>query len=336
MLIRVGLPSGVVHEFPFSQGASVRDLEHAIVEAESVAETHRVRLIAAGKQLTDLDASLDSVISDGGFVHCAISEKPAPRPPRGERRRRRSRRLQQGQAFHMTTDQNGDITVYITGDVGRNGEAGEGGAESDTALSGDEAPGTDGDDDREAMAIGEAGSVLHTLSENGEVRIVIPSLTARGFDRLGLAPDEVAALRRQFRAARGQPEDEEADAEADIEMEEAWLSAALDEGVGSGGSADGDRDRGEPRRNSARRRRARRADGRILVANSAEGTNTDFLLGCICGYLLGVLVLALLLDKNISRRWRVGIVAGVATNCAFGILRSSLYVQPSSGGFPGR
>lgn len=61
--------------------------------------------------------------------------------------------------------------------------------------------------------------------------------------------------------------------------------------------------------------------------SSVEGTNTDFLMGCVCGYLLGVLVLALLLDKNITRRWRVGIVAGVATNCAFGILRSTVVAQ---------
>jgi hypothetical protein len=72
-----------------------------------------------------------------------------------------------------------------------------------------------------------------------------------------------------------------------------------------------------------------------VVANGVEGSNTDFLLGCVCGYLLGVLTLALLLDKNISRRWRVGIVAGVATNAAFGVLRNSLFLQ-QGGAFPGR
>lgn len=174
----------------------------------------------------------------------------------------------------------------------------------------------------------EAGDVVLFIGdedeegEEGEEGVVLPSLATRGFDRLGFAAADVAELRRQFHAGRRRLDEggEDVDA-ADIEEEEAWLSAALQDG-GAAEEAEGEG------------RRRRRRDGRVVVGHGVEGSNTDFLLGCVCGYLLGVLTLALLLDKNISRRWRVGIVAGVATNAAFGVLRSSLFIQPGST-FPG-
>lgn len=133
-----------------------------------------------------------------------------------------------------------------------------------------------------------------------EVRIVLhdlgPGATAR-LAEAGFSSTEAANLTSQLRRVRAEVE----------------------------GGLRGSRQRSlsEPRRSrrlAADAERAVEADS-AGAGSSVEGTNTDFLMGCVCGYLLGVLVLALLLDKNITRRWRVGIVAGVATNCAFGILR---------------
>lgn len=161
----------------------------------------------------------------------------------------------------------------------------------------------------------------------GEVRIVIPSLTPRGFDRLtqaGFTEEEVAAMRRQFRTRRRESGGDEVD---DVESEEAWLSSSgADDDYHSADHPD------DAAAGSSADRRARRAhsDSRFILGAGVEGTSTDFLMGCVCGYLLGVLVLALLLDKNITRRWRVGIVVGCATNAAFGILRTSLYAPLST------
>lgn len=80
----------------------------------------------------------------------------------------------------------------------------------------------------------------------------------------------------------------------------------------------------------ARVRRPRSEPG-YMMSSSVEGSNGDFLMGCIFGYLLGIIVLVLLLDNSATRRWRVGLVAGVATNCAFGVLRTGLHLN---GPFP--
>ncbi|CAN8063505.1 unnamed protein product [Agarophyton chilense] len=72
-----------------------------------------------------------------------------------------------------------------------------------------------------------------------------------------------------------------------------------------------------------------RAEPRSMLTSGVEGSNADFLMGCIFGYLLGIIVLVLLLDNSATRRWRVGLIAGVATNCAFGILRTSLRLNNS-------
>lgn len=139
-----------------------------------------------------------------------------------------------------------------------------------------------------------------TDANGSEVRIVLHDFGEQATERLtraGFTTAEATALAAQLRRVRD-------------EMEE--LRSTRNAQGRSGG-----------RRNELAGEEATT----LTIAGAVDGTNTDFLMGCICGYLLGVLVLAMLLDKNITRRWRVGIVAGVATNCAFGILRSTLYLQ---------
>lgn len=158
--------------------------------------------------------------------------------------------------------------------------------------------------------------VLEAFNVDGEVRIVIPDLPSRGaYDRLaqaGLSPDEIRMVRRHFRLLRR---------EARLRQELAQAEEA-ENGAGEDGVAT----------DEVRAGRAVRRDEahNFVFSSGGEGTNGDFLLGCIFGYLLGIIVLVLLLDTNATRRWRVGIIAGVATNCAFGILRTSLYLQSST------
>lgn len=143
----------------------------------------------------------------------------------------------------------------------------------------------------------QAPAVVITTGTPGEVRIVLHDLGENATERLthaGFSNAEASALTMQLRRVRA----EMADIQRDMRSRER------------------DRDLGAVEEATA-----------FTVASTVEGTNTDFLMGCVCGYLLGVLVLALLLDKSITCRWRVGIVAGVATNCAFGLLRTTLVVH---------
>lgn len=309
MKLRVGFPCGAVHDLSVDSDATIADLEAAIVRiAEVDLATQRIRLIAAGKLLGDSTARVDSIFVENAFVHCAVSERPPPSPPsrrqrRSDRRRRSSiADVERRPALSVAASPNGDLTVFFN------------------RIDPEDDDYHDSPEESEYFETehGVALPILRTVDENGELRIIIPSLTLRGFDRLGFSEAEVAAIRRQFRIARGFSASGvgDTDSEVDLEEEEAWLNSTADNS-------------GETSRSSGEGL----DDTRILVTNSNEGSNTDFLLGCVCGYMLGVLTLALLLDKNISRRWRVGIVAGVATNCAFGILRQSLYVQGT--GFPG-
>lgn len=160
---------------------------------------------------------------------------------------------------------------------------------------------------------GELPLMLHAFDSNGEVRIIIPNFTARGLERLseaGFNEDEIRMIRRQFRLMR-RDVGSQGDASQEDSEETAREGTEEEEGGGTG----------------ARRTQQRRTVPRLVFASGAEGTNGDFLLGCIIGYMVGLMVLVFLLDANATRRWRVGIVAGVATNCAFGILRTSLYAQ---------
>lgn len=170
---------------------------------------------------------------------------------------------------------------------------------------------------------GDASLMLSAVDVNGEVRIIIPNLTPRGFERLSLAgfsEDEIRMIQRQFRLMR-----REARARSEsVEDEDEWFREVTE---GEVQPENGNEEEGA-------RLRIRRPDHRNVLSSGAEGTNGDFLMGCIFGYLLGIIVLILLLDNNATRRWRVGIVAGVATNCAFGILRTSLSLRGSLAAAP--
>lgn len=223
--LRIGMPNGQVEKVSLQGNARLSSLIEEIRERISIDPTKtRIRLIAAGRLLADVNASITSLLAENDFVHCALSDAQPPGTPE-----------------ETSSPQ---PAVVIT-----------------------------------AGAPGEVRIVLHDLGESATER-----LTDAGFTSA-----EASALTVQLRRVRA-------------EMQREMRSR--------------DRDLGGTDEATA-----------FTVASSVEGTNTDFLMGCVCGYLLGVLVLGLLLDKNITRRWRFGIVAGVATNCAFGILRTTLVVQ---------
>jgi hypothetical protein len=211
-------------------------------------------------------------------------------------------------------------------EAGEGGARGEAGAVLFRANSRDESTelysATESEADDEDDEDG-SNELVHTVDADGNVHIILPRPREHGVDRLGFSPAEIRAIRGQFRAARGLPpipravgdgdgsdEDVGSEFETEFETEEMWLNAA---------SADD---------TNAQVAAAHAAERRVRPG--VEGTNADFLFGCILGYLLGVLTLVLFLDKNISRRWRVGIVAGIATNAAFGVLRSSLVIGVSN------
>lgn len=160
---------------------------------------------------------------------------------------------------------------------------------------------------------------LDAYNVDGEVRIIIPDLNSRSaFDRLaraGFTPEEIQLIRRHVRAFRREAGDR---IRNDFVFE---MPAQPDDGANPNPPSDGERN---DRTNVTIRTRPQ---NNFIWGSSVEGTNRDFLMGCIFGYLLGIMILVLLMTSHASKRWRVGIVAGVATNCAFGILRESLYFQ---------
>lgn len=168
---------------------------------------------------------------------------------------------------------------------------------------------------------------LEAYNMDGEVRIFIPNLNSQSaFDRLtqaGFTPEEIRSIRRHVRALRR---------EARLRQE-----LRLDRDGGQSDPIEPRETSGTPRPESERERgnvalRPRTHAHGFGFTSGLEGTNADFLMGCIFGYLLGIIILVLLLDSNATRKWRVGIIAGVATNCAFGILRTGLSFQPPLGG----
>lgn len=149
--------------------------------------------------------------------------------------------------------------------------------------------------------------VLEAIDVDGEVRIIIPNLTSSRLSRLtqaGLTEEEVRMIRRQLRAMRRELRARERGRDADSSSRQIEDSHGEDQHT-------------VPLHPQI-------IQPRLGLTSGAEGTNGDFLMGCVFGYLLGILVLVLLLDNGATRRWRVGIIAGIATNCAFGILRTSL------------
>lgn len=171
-----------------------------------------------------------------------------------------------------------------------------------------------------APALPDASDVsVDTYNVDGEVRIVIPDLNSGSaferFARAGFTPDEIQLIRRHVRAFRREAGNR---LRNDFVFE---MAAHPDDSASANPTPDGDRNE---RTNVTIRTRPQ---NNFIWGSSVEGTNRDFLMGCIFGYLLGIMILVLLMTSHASKRWRVGIIAGVATNCAFGILRTSLYFQ---------
>lgn len=162
-------------------------------------------------------------------------------------------------------------------------------------------------------------STVIALGRGNEVHVLVQDPSARGFDRLraaGFTDEEVSAIRRQFREAirrrierNGEEEGETSREEAARLLEEEWLNATGADDPSP--TADYD------------------DETRRWIATMSEGTNNDFLAGIVLGFLLGLIMIVLLLDRNLSRKWRIGILAGVGCNLSFGLLRSSLVVQGS-------
>lgn len=268
--VRIGLPGGTVHEFELDVSQPVSTVVSHILEKEKLDPALvRVRIISSGKLVRDHDIPLADILTEGSFLHAAVSERPR-------------------QSHRQGTEDTEETT-------------------SGTGERGDEDPSV----------------MLSSVDANGDVRIIIPNLTPRGFQRLSLAgfsDDEIRLIQRQFRLMR-----REANARSDSgEEDDDWLREVVE----------GERQASVAGEEEVTRIRIHQPDHRNLLSSGAEGTNGDFLMGCIFGYLLGVIVLVLLLDSNATRRWRVGIIAGVATNCAFGILRTSLFLRGSISAAP--
>ena len=144
--------------------------------------------------------------------------------------------------------------------------------------------------------------------------------SAIGFDRLrgaGFTEAEITAIRRHFRQVfrrEGDEENgednEEISDESARQLEEDWLNSGQDDGPA-------------PRLEIRERH--------IHLLSMREGSNNDFLAGIVLGFLLGLIMVVLLLDRNLSRKWRIGILAGVGCNLSFGLLRSTLEVQGGLG-----
>lgn len=157
---------------------------------------------------------------------------------------------------------------------------------------------------------------LEAYNVNGEVRIVIPNITSQtAVDRLtqaGFTAEEIRMIRRHLRLLR-----REARVRQELRLDRIAENGELIDPSDPSGPAL------QPERTLVTLR-PRPHTTNLVFTSGGEGTNADFLIGCICGYLLGIIVLGLLLDNNATKRWRVGIIAGIATNCAFGVLRASI------------
>jgi hypothetical protein len=51
------------------------------------------------------------------------------------------------------------------------------------------------------------------------------------------------------------------------------------------------------------------------------GTNADFVIGVMLGFILGVISLVCLLNSSVSRKQRLGILVGIALNMLYGLRR---------------
>ncbi|PXF41107.1 hypothetical protein BWQ96_09139 [Gracilariopsis chorda] len=161
----------------------------------------------------------------------------------------------------------------------------------------------------------EGNLVFEAIDVHRGVSVVIPEHSPAASDRLidaGFTPDETRLILRHFQILQSHEAVQRERPTGDIE-----------EG-GQGAESDA-----EDNSEFITRIRRPHPEPRSMLSSGVEGSNADFLMGCIFGYLLGIIVLVLLLDSNATRRWRVGLIAGVATNCAFGLLRTTLDLNSS-------
>lgn len=340
--VRVGLPGGTVHELEVDGNAQLSTVVSRIREIEKLSPlTKRIRLIVAGKLFSDHSQIIKDVVEDGGFIHCAISDFNRHTTPgvtaaaTAFLTSSSSSRINDPHSHHVRT---GQVHIPIDIDVDVNGST----------------PAT------AAAAAGATNNRHHhhdpndsiNVNADGEVRIVIPNLNSQtAFDRLlraGFTPDEIRMIRRHVRALRREARGARASATLTAATTAATTVATetydptneVDVQHNSPSSSSNNNNTGTNEQNAESRGAAAgagdggsglvHAETTTLVGSGGEGTNGDFLMGCIFGYLLGIIILVLLLDNHATRRWRVGIIAGVATNCAFGVLRSNLYFHAST------
>jgi hypothetical protein len=126
----------------------------------------------------------------------------------------------------------------------------------------------------------------------------------RGFDRLllsGFSPAEIQFLRGQYHARRG---NQIATQEELYAAEEEWLEenqerGIMSEGVGGGGAGGLE----------------------FEEEDASEGTQADFVLGCIMGFVFGIIMLFWIWDRGIVRKQKLGILCGIGANFTMGMMR---------------
>lgn len=333
--VRVGLPGGNVHHLELDIDAQLSNVAEQVVLAEHLDPSAvRVRLISAGRLHHDQTQLVKDVVPDGGFIHCAISDVSAQRHAAEPAEHRHARNHDDPQHHHSDSQSDGALE----------------GAQPHSQFSSREhhnpsQPRQPGHG-RHLTRQPDIRIPLEAYNINGEVRIVIPNFNTHGaHERLrqaGFTSEEIRLIRRHMRAlhreARLRPETTLIDMLEGSDVITPTEQSTAQQGDANNDSNDGDEINRSQRANQSDENgtphiphvthsvtfRPRGYIRNQIFTSGVEGSNGDFLMGCIFGYLLGVIVLVLLLDNSATRRWRIGIVAGVATNCAFGILRNSV------------
>lgn len=343
--VRVGLPGGTVHELEVDGNAQLSTVVSRIRDIEKLSPlTKRIRLIVAGKLFSDHSQIIKDVVDDGGFIHCAISDFNRHTTPGATTAATAFLTTSSSSPIindpHSHHVRGGQVHIPIDIDVDVNG--------SNSATAAAAAVGTN--NNRHHLHHHDPNDSIN-VNADGEVRIIIPNLNSQtAFDRLlraGFTPDEIRMIRRHVRALRREARGARASATLTAATTAATTVATEtydptnEVDMHNSPSPSSNNNTGNNERNGESRGAAAgagdggggglvHAETTTFVGSGGEGTNGDFLMGCIFGYLLGIIILVLLLDNHATRRWRVGIIAGVATNCAFGVLRSNLYLHAST------
>lgn len=255
--VRVGLPGGTVHHMEVSPDALLTVVIDMILEKERLNPANtRIRLITAGKVHPDNNVPLKEVVSDGGFIHCSISNLEP-----------------------NTVSNAAQPSAEII-------------SSRETRL-----------------------PIAHNVS--GEISIIIPDLNSQAafneLSRAGFSADEIRMIRRHAHALRRETRNQ-------IRLDSIETMTHID-------SVDNSRPLPVRDQDEIPNVTTRAHHHNNILSSAVEGTSRDFLMGCVLGYLLGILILVVLMDSRATNRWRIGIIAGVATNCAFGVLRTSVYVH---------